>query len=242
MKWRDSPAVEGQKLVAGTPAIILSLPPVAVVPGFSAPSFVGAGSPVLSKKNGAVAAYIEEGVVRVSAKANRNGFLLGYRSTGWLVGGVALTHAVAPVLTATTLSDCRIRTITLSAFAALDAVQREQLMKQVALNYALELDALVQREACFFSLSPVQRLALFLQQFLMSFGLSVDGAIWRLTFPIPQVELASYLRLSPEHTNRLLHRFRNENVITAAKWPILTIDAAALYRVATAVPADSIAV
>lgn len=146
--------------------------------------------------------------------------VVGYRSGGWIIGDIFPRRAGTIPLSYTPVTRCAVRhEITSSANEA----EREGLLTHVAMMYARELDAMVQREFDILYRSPMERVAMLLLEFATRCG-TVTGELAQLEFPIKQLELSQYLRLSPEHVNRLIHRLREQNIITELKWPTITIN------------------
>lgn len=219
-----------KKLTLHCSDIILSIPELGIPPGFGTAVLVDPGTPIPTLRGAGRAAYIEDGIIRVTARGGTHGgAIVGYRSKGWIVGDLLPNSATPFPLMASAVTRCTIRNAITSGIQFLSPSEREVFLGHVAAMYACEIEAMIQREAELYTRSPMDRLCNFIQEFAARCGTPTEEGTVQLRFPVRQVELSRYLHLSPEHVNRMIHRLRDRDIIVDLKWPLITINTTALH-------------
>lgn len=206
---------------------ILSLVDRQCPEGFSAPFVIQQGAVIPALKTGSRAVFVERGVLRVAVRNKASGdALIGYRSSGWIVGDIFPGEDHHPTLVATALTTCQVRGAPPEEARA-GSAEREALLAHLAAMYAAETEAAVRRDQDLHVRPPMDRFAILLLEFGAKCGRVVEGRI-HFECPLRQVEISHYLGLSPEHVNRMLHRMHQLHLLGETKWPELHLDVGGL--------------
>jgi CRP-like cAMP-binding protein len=166
---------------------------------------------------------IEEGVLKLShwEHAGRR-VVTGLRFRGSVLGGAPTILEAVSVVSAETLTRCRVREMSAETFrAALKA--NLELSWHIHQLHSRELHDQVEHLAGFGSLRAQDRLARFLLELARSQPTSQqEGNAIRLATPLKRWELAEAIMTSPQHLSRLLNALEQQHVVAREKgWLVL---------------------
>ena len=167
---------------------------------------------------------IENGLVKLS-QVQPTGLVVaaGIRGTNWLLGAAASLLGVSYSFTATTLTDCSLRMIRTTDFAAHlrnDADFAEHLCKMLSWEIKNNLSKVVELGA----MRGRQRLERLLAEMVREVHRCGRSDGKELYFSLKQYELAQLICVTPEHLCRIMKDMERDNLIGRSKGKIVIPD------------------
>jgi CRP-like cAMP-binding protein len=174
---------------------------------------------------------IEEGVVQLALEGYAGGdrLVIGYRSTGWLVGGsFALIEGAAP-MTATTVTACRVLTASAQTLRELMASNRD-VMWQVSVMTAEEVCAFEQIAPGVDALPLRKRVEYLLNALARSGSCESPAGPVRITELVTDEKLADAIMTSASDVHRILAELEQEGLFRRERGAIVLLDPARLWH------------
>ncbi len=159
---------------------------------------------------------IESGAVKFTRATNRGReMLVTLRSEGDLLGAASVISHNLSSVTATTVTECRIRRLSTEAFLKLEETDREfsrALLRAISRQFYQQ----TARLAWLGTSKSLARVAHLLLQ-LVPESASKQAGEARLQLPMKHVDLAKMLAMSPEHFSRMLSKLEEMGIIRRSK-------------------------